>query len=125
MHIKGRAGIGPVLEAEALVLGPESSRETTSLSQELKGKIVVCTDPVGKEFIAKALYLGIAGLVLPSIHYRDLWGFTGGEEITIVLLKKFGEEALTEAEQKDVGHWNGKKLTISKENNLYAIETTS
>lgn len=121
MKLSKRLGIGPTVSGTAVVLSPDKCLETSSLDATNEGKILVCQAYVGRELIAKATFLGVAAIVVPSIHYRDLASFATNPEISIVLVKRFGEEELTGEERQDMGHWNLKKITITNDDGSYEI----
>lgn len=106
-------GIGPGASGQCSILEKEQSGEAGLLDSSLKNGILICLTPAGRELLHKADYLEVAGLIVPSVHYRDLEQIAGSG-VTVVVLKKYGEEELSDVEKGELRKLNGRKITISK-----------
>lgn len=105
-------GIGNEVKGQAIILPIEEVR-SVDLSSQFQGNILVCQVQPDREFIHKAIFLGIAGLVVPGLHYRDLKS-VNPNELTIVMLKRFGDSGFEEKEWTNLQALNNKKICINK-----------
>ena len=86
---------------------------SVDLTTEYSGKILICQGAPDREFIHKAIFLGIAGLVVPGLHYRDLKS-VDPVELTIVMLGRFGNQQFETRDWTQLSSLNGKKIGISR-----------
>lgn len=125
MKLKIPIGTGKNLEGEAVVLVDQQCQETAHLDSSLEGKIAVCLAPVGREFLHKALFLGLAGVVAPSVHYKDWISINPDDGMPVFVMKKFGIVELSDKEKGGLAGFDGKKIRISKEDNYYELTNAS
>lgn len=108
MTISSKIGFGPSVESSIVI------------NDLVPGKICVSTTHLHREKIEKAGVVGVAGLVVPSIHYRDFDYFRRLSEFPILVLLKFGnldtpKELVAKLEklQGKTGELNGHELKIN------------
>ena len=125
MKIKLNIGSGKELLGESVVLVDQQCQETAHLDSSLEGKIAVCMAPVGREFLHKSLFIGLAGVVAPSVHYKDWISINPDDGMPVYIMKKFGIVELSDKEKGELAGFDGKKIKISKEENYYELAIAS
>lgn len=126
MIAKCAIGFGNPVSAQAVVFSEKISGNTSFLTSDLKGKIVVCLGQVGEEFLVKSSFLGLAGIVVPSIHYRDLEKIVRDSSSMFVgVVKRFGLVELSSEEKEKFSKFEGKTVKIEKKDNSYELEIVS
>lgn len=106
MTITTKIGFGEKVTAPVVILGQD---------EDLEGKIVVATKVVGREFLEKAGLLGVAGVVVPSLHWRDYSYFQNLNEYPLLVLLKFGRLDLASDLVEKLEGLAGKKATLDGE----------
>lgn len=92
MTFSGKIGFGDRVSAEIVVLGePGESLSSHVIDSPLAGKILICLSFMGREAMEKAGLVGVKGLVLPSIHFRDYNYLQNLNEFSVLVLTKFGK----------------------------------
>ncbi|MBI4099923.1 hypothetical protein HY440_02850 [Candidatus Microgenomates bacterium] len=107
MTVTTKIGFGKKVTGEVAILGREP---------DLAGKIVIAPAVVGREFLEKATLLGVAGLVVPSLHWRDYEYFRKADEYPILLLLKFGRLDPSDDLVAKLEKLAGKKAILDGEN---------
>ncbi len=85
-EIVGRGSILPGI----IGFGPEASGEIVLFGEKefqweaIKGKVVVCFEPVGEDFLRRCAETGASGIVAPSLDNID-WVRFGGSELGVAL----------------------------------------
>lgn len=125
MKLKLAIGTGKELSGEAVVLADLQCGETAHLDSSLDGKIGVCLASVGREFLHKCLFLGLAGIVTPGVHYKDWISINPDDGMPVFVIKKFGIVELSDREKGDLTGFNGKKIKISQEEKNYELSIAS
>lgn len=78
MTFSSKIGFGPKVEG------------VITINEFVPGKISVFTTHLHREHLEKAGLVGVLGLVVPSIHYRDYEYFRKLSEFPLLVLLKFG-----------------------------------
>lgn len=92
MTVSTKIGFGPKVVGKIMVLGkPGESLGTQLVDQSAKGKILLLCCYVGKEFLEKADLVGVRGIIVPSMHFRDCDSFQKTGEFSLLVLTKFGK----------------------------------
>lgn len=113
MTIVTKIGFGKNVAGEIVVFGK---------NDDLTGKIVICLSNVGREFLEKAGLVGVASVVVPSIHYRDYQYFKELSEFPILVLLKFGKLELEESLKEKLQKLDGKKATLDGESHELKVD---
>lgn len=119
-------GIGFGKDASGEVVFWSSQKNiSVHLDASLMGKILICQTLPDREFLAKASFLGLAGLVVPGIHYRDV--IVKNLDLTILVLGRFGQLGYTkDVEERLRGLGENKRIKIYKlDEKFYALENNS
>lgn len=103
MTVLTKIGFGKKVTGEIVLLGK---------GDDLAGKIVLCLSPVGREFLEKAGLVGVAGVIVPSMPYRDYRYFENLNEFPLLVLLKFGKLELEESLLEKMQKLAGKKATL-------------
>lgn len=103
IKLNGIFGLGRETHGELKVLtnGPDEELVPEMITEDLKGKIIVGGSFARNEALAKALEVGVAGVVTGTVNYFNLTqslgvklgvGITGQEDIniTVILMEGFG-----------------------------------
>lgn len=105
MTVTSKIGFGGKATSEIAVV-------SGSLDSSAAGKIVVSLVFVGREFFEKAGLIGVAGIVVPSMHYRDFAYFQGLNEFPVLVLLKFGKLELDKDLEEKLAKLSGKRATL-------------
>lgn len=105
MTITSKIGFGGKARGEVTVV-------SGGLDSGAAGKIVVSLVFVGREFFEKAGLIGVAGIVVPSMHYRDFAYFQGLNEFPVLVLLKFGRLDLDKDLEEKLGKLSGQKASL-------------
>ena len=66
-------------------------------------------DYVPREFLEKASLVGVRGLVVPSMHYRDYDYFVKADDFSLLVLTKFGKLEVSSELATKLAKLDGKK----------------
>lgn len=125
MTISTKIGYGLKVSGESVVLeGKDGQIATNRLDDNLNGKIVVCLSNVGREFLEKAGLVGVGGVILPSLHWRDFEYFHNLNEFPLLILLKFGTLELSGELTEKLKKIDGKKGTIDGEGKTFELQTS-
>lgn len=105
MTVTSKIGFGGKVTGEVTVV-------SGSLDGDASGKIVVSLVFVGREFLEKAGLIGVAAVVVPSMHYRDFAYFQSLNEFPILVLLKFGKLELAGELAEKLEKLDGKKAVL-------------
>lgn len=109
MIISTKVGFGQKVSGEIVVVGRSGEvLDTHDLNMELAGKILVLPIWVSREFLQKADFVGVLGVVVPSIHYRDFLYFKEHADFALLVLLEFGKLDAYPEEAKKLLGLNGK-----------------
>lgn len=111
MKIEG-IGIGHGAKGKAMILHSSMVR-SVELNSHHNGLILICQDLPDREFIHKAIFLGVAGLVVPGLHYRDLKSINENE-LTVVMLARFGVEKIDEKKWERLKTLENREIFLNK-----------
>lgn len=112
MTITSKIGFGSKTSGKIAIFGKSS---------DLTGKVVVCLDFVGREFLEKAGLVGVAGVILPSIHWRDFEYFKKLNEFPILILLKFGKLELSADLREKLSKLDGKDAMLDGEHKTLTV----
>ncbi len=115
-------------DVACVVIGDSDLLDTHILTSQLQAKLVICLQPISLEFVGKAQFLELAGLVVPGVHYRDWLRVKekNDDDFLFLLIKKFGKMEMSLEEIKSLLKWNDKKVSVTKKENAnFEIETSS
>ncbi len=96
--------------------GSKVSAEMVVCDQPVPNKIILCPKYVGREWLEKAGFLGVAGVVVPSMHWRDFEYFKTQNEFPIMVLLKFGTLEPTADLAEKIAKLDGKNGGLDGDN---------
>lgn len=92
MTVSTKIGFGKKVVGEIVVLGkPGKVVESHQVNSQLSGKIALFLSYVPVEILEKAGLVGVKGVIVPSMHWRDFERFRQAEDFTLLMLLKFGK----------------------------------
>lgn len=109
MTVNTKIGFGPKVAGEVVVLTEPVSREINS---SLGGKILLFLTYVPREFLEKAGLVGVRGIVVPSIHWRDFDYFVRNDDFSLLVLTKFGKLEISKDLAEKLSKLSGKKASL-------------
>lgn len=113
MTVTTKIGFGPKAVGQIMV--------TDRLDNAAGGKIVVSLDFVGREFLEKAGLVGVAGLVVPAVHWRDFEHAKNLAEFPLLVLLKFGRLDLQKDLAEKMTKFEGKKGVLNGEEKTLVV----
>lgn len=124
--IQGIFGIGGETRGEIMMLSkkPEDVLESSQITQECKGKIIIGGALVTSDGLRKAVEVGARGIIVGGINDRDITSFlgydigvaiTGQEEagLTLIITEGFGKMAMQEKTFRMFEKFEGKLACIN------------
>lgn len=102
MTVSTKIGFGKRVVGEIVVLG-KSGRgvESHQVDARLSGKIILFLSYVPVEVMEKVGLVGVKGVIVPGMHWRDFERFRQAEDFTLLMLSKFGKlDATAELAEK-------------------------
>ncbi|KKU91841.1 MAG: hypothetical protein UY21_C0009G0032 [Microgenomates group bacterium GW2011_GWA1_48_10] len=115
MSISAKIGFGPKVSGEAVFLGAAQEVATHHLSLDLTGKILILPRWVGKEFVQKADFVGVLGVVVPAMHYRDFDYFRKQGGLTLLVVEQFGELDASPESAKKLASFDRRQVVVDGE----------
>lgn len=92
MTVSTKIGFGPKVAGEIVVLGrPGEVPASYEINASLSGKILMILSYAPRELLEKASLVGVRGVVVPSIHFRDYDYFAKADDFSLLVLTKFGK----------------------------------
>lgn len=120
MEISTKIGFGGKFKGE-IVFIPGEILPTHTIDTTISGKILVTACWVGREFVEKAELIGAAGIVVPSIHWRDFNYFQKNLSCPLLVILKFGKLNADLNLADKLLKLNGKKGEIDGETKILRI----
>lgn len=114
MTVSTKIGFGPKVSAPITVV--------ERLDAGCAGKIVISLSFVGMEFLEKAGLVGVAGVVVPALHWRDFEYARKLAEFPLLVLVRFGRLDLQKDLTEKLGKLDGKKGVIDGEKHELATD---
>lgn len=121
MTITTKIGFGPKVNGDIVVLGVKDPVGSRDLNPEVEGKIVLFLTSVSREILEKASFLGVCGVVVPSIHFRDYEYFAKHGEFTLLVLCKFGMLSAEPELIKKLSPLSGKRAELAGEEKTLTV----
>lgn len=112
MTITSKIGFGNDISGEAVILPPKEfgSRD---LTLDLSEKILILSNHHSREFLEKARFVGVLGVVVPSIHFRDYDYFKTVSGFGMMILLRFGDEGASGELAEKLNKLAGKTVKLS------------
>ncbi len=116
MNFLAKIGFGPKVAGEIVVLGkPGEVPESFAINSSMSGKILVFLSYAPRELLEKASLIGIRGVVMPSMHFRDYDYFEKADDFTLLVLTKFGKLDIDSDTATKLSKLSGKRGALSGE----------
>lgn len=113
MTVTTKIGFGEKVSGEIVVV--ERAAGTGSIDEAMAGKILLFSSWVPRAVLEKAGLIGVAGVVVPSMHWRDFDYFAQISEFPMLILLKFGMLDLSKELRDKLSKLGGKKGTLDGE----------
>ncbi len=113
MILNSKIGFGGGANGEIVVL-PEDVK-TEDLTMDLAGKVLIFLTSPSKEILEKTRFLGVSGVVVPEMHFRDFEYFKEMGEFVIIVLQRFGVGPLEKELKDKLSKLSGKKGEVNGE----------
>lgn len=121
MTISTKIGFGKKVSGEVRIIGKNGPVDSRDLMPELEGKIVVFLSWVSRETLEKANFLGVCGVVVPSIHARDFDYYSKTHDFSLLVLVKFGKLDIPNELAKKLSPLEGKKGELDGEGKTLTV----
>lgn len=116
MTISTKIGFGPKVAGEIVVLGkPGEIPSGHEINSSLRGKILMVLSYAPRELLEKAGLVGVRGVVVPSIHWRDFDYFEKADDFSLLVLTKFGKLDVSAELVAKLAKLNGKRGELDGE----------
>lgn len=116
MILTSKIGFGKkVSNSVSLVGGEGKVNQTHEITTDLAGKILVVLGFANREILEKADLVGVIGVVVPSMHWRDFIYFQKFGDFTLVVLSRFGEVEMEKAMVEKLKKLEGKEVILDGE----------
>lgn len=123
MTVTAKIGFGKLVSGPLVVLGKGGGNiYSRDLTEEINEKIVVFMSWVPKEFLEKVNLLRAAGVVVPSVHYRDFEYFSKNADFSLLVLMKFGQMNLPSELSTKLEKLGGKAVELDGENKILTAD---
>lgn len=111
MTINSKIGFGEKVTGQAVIL--KNGVRSVDLTFDLDGTIVVFLDSPAREIVEKARFVGVLGVVVPEIHYRDFSYFQNFSDFAMMVVQKFGNESISSEIKEKLKHFDGKHTELN------------
>lgn len=116
MTVSTKIGFGPKVAGEMVVLGkPTEVPESFAINSTMAGKILIFLSYAHRELLEKAGLIGVRGVVVPSIHFRDYDYFEKADDFSLLVLTKFGKLDIDSETATKLSKLSGKRGVLSGE----------
>ncbi len=126
VHIQGIIGLGGETFGEIKIIATDPAQvvEEDQITDELKGKIIVCGSKITTQALAKAGKIGVSGVITGGFDYQDIKdilgedlgvAITGHEDIgyTLILTEGFGTIPMADRTYNLLKKYEGYKASIN------------
>jgi hypothetical protein len=111
--LETKIGFGGKVKGEAVVLGKiDDAVDSYRITKDYEGKVLILLSPVSREFLEKVNFIGVVGVVTPSMHYRDFERFRETADFSLLIVNKFGNLELTREQGKELSALSGKIVEL-------------
>lgn len=116
MTVSAKIGFGRKVKGEIVVLGePGVAVESYLVNSSLSDKILLLLSYAPRELLEKAGLVGVRGVIVPSIHWRDFNYFKDSDDFTLLVLTKFGKLDVSKELSGKLLKLNGKEGELDGE----------
>ncbi len=116
MTVSANIGFGPKVAGEIVVLGkPGEVVESYQINSSCRGKIIIFLSYTPRELLEKAGLVGVRGILVPSIHFRDYDYFEKADDFSLLVLTKFGKLDIDSETATKLSKLSGKRGILSGE----------
>lgn len=123
MTISAKIGFGPKVAGEIVVLGkPGEIPAGHEIDPSFSGKILMFFSYAPRELLEKASLVGVRGVVVPSMHWRDFDYFVKADDFSLLVLTKFGRLDISSELFEKLSKLDGKKAELGGEDKTLTVK---